>query len=149
MTCPCVILTVLLTAYVTSAITIFEECRWEEKLGCLSYQNFGEWWTSSYWKFRHKRVNQLLKELWMGVASTQASPLCFSVVKSVLLLTHSNALELVCEAGKFRAWVPFWQRSCGVQGATRLQRKLITVLPAAEALPLKQSTHPASYVGEF
>ena len=38
MTCPRVILAVLLTAYVTGAVTVFEECRPEEKLGCLSYQ---------------------------------------------------------------------------------------------------------------
>ena len=68
---------------------------------------FGEWWTSSYWKFRHKRVNPLLKEPWRGVASTPASPLCLSVVKSVLLLTHSDALYQLFEAG-----VRGWQVSC-------------------------------------
>ena len=59
-------------------------------------------------------------------------------------------LKLACEAGKLRARMPFLaEESCGDQGATRSRGKLITVLPAAEARPLKQSTHAASYAGEF
>ena len=113
---------------------------------------FGEWWTSSYWKFRHKRVNPLLKEPWRGVASTPASPLCLSVVKSCLA---SDPLR--CTVSAFWSWRArpasfvreclFWQRSCGDQGTTKPRGKLITVLPAAEAPQLKQSTFPASYAG--
>ena len=41
------------------------------------------------------------------MASTPASPLCLSVVKSVLLLIHSDALYQLFEAG-----VRGWQVSC-------------------------------------